>query len=90
MATNDYTLPTIEHATVTLNQWGRVEIRMDNGWVFYRLESYPEGTPAEDICYSRYGVFSPDCNFDNFVIVDETTIDADQIYDNGDKPDETI
>lgn len=85
------TLPTIAHATVTLNEWGRYVVQMDEGWVFYRLDSYPEGTPAEDICYSRYGVFSPSTDIENIlVIVDETTVDADQIYDNGDEPDETI
>lgn len=84
------TLPTIEHATVTLNQWGRVVIQMNSGWVFYDLREYPEGTPAEDICYYGYGVYPPDYDFNNIIVVDKSTIDADQIYDNGDKPDETI
>ena len=84
------TLPTIAHATVTLNQWGRVVIQMNSGWVFYDLREYPEGTPAEDICYYGYGVYSPDYDFNNIIVVDETTVDADQIYDNGNKPDETI
>ena len=84
------TLPTIAHATVTLNQWGRVVIQMNSGWVFYDLGEYPEGTPAEDICYYGYAVYSPDYDFNNIIVVDKSTIDADQIYDNGDKPDETI
>lgn len=84
MSTKDYTLPTIEHATVTLTQYGRVEVRMDDGWVFYLLDSYPEGTPAEDICYYRYGVYSPQRDFDNtFIVVDETTIDSNQIFGKG-------
>ena len=45
-------LPVIEHATVTLNENNRVVIRMDDGWVFYRLDIFPEDTPAEEIAYS--------------------------------------
>ena len=79
MAVN--TLPTIAHATVTENERGRIVVQMDDGWVYYRLDSYPVGTPAEDICYFRYGVFSPQTDIENIlVIVDETTIDAEQIY----------
>lgn len=78
--TRDYQLPNIEHATVTLNPRNRVVIQMDDGWVFYRKDSYPEGTPAEDICYYRYGVFAPRTDWSFLVIVDESTLDPDQIY----------
>jgi hypothetical protein len=91
MSTKDYTLPTIEHATVTLTQYGRVEVRMDDGWAFYLLDEYPEGTPAEEICYYCYGVFSPQRDFDStFVVVDKSTINPDQLFDGDNPPDETI
>ena len=92
---NTITLPngntlSIPHIHLALNEWNRVVMTMESGWVFYSLYSYPEGTPEEDICYSRYAVYAPDFDFSLIVVVDETTIDADQIYDNGDEPDETI
>lgn len=74
------TLPTIAHAETSFNEWGRVVIQMDDGWVFYRLDSYPEGTPAEDICYFGYGVFSANYDFTNIVVVDETTVESWQIF----------
>lgn len=74
------TLPTIAHAETSFNEWGRVVVQMDNGWIFYRLDSYPEGTPAEDICYSRYGVFPADYDFTNIIVVDETTVESWQIF----------
>lgn len=80
------TLPTIAHAQTSFNEWGRVVIQMDDGWVFYNLNSYPEGTPAEDICYSRYGVYPADYDFTKIIVVDETTINSDQIYGVSDKP----
>lgn len=84
MSIKDYTLPTIEHATVNWIYGTRVEVRMDDGWVFYLLDSYPEGTLVEDICYYRYGVFSPQRDFDNtFVVVDETTVNPNQIFGKG-------
>ena len=74
------TLPTIAHAETSFNEWGRVVIQMDDGWVFHRLDSYPEETPAEDICYFRYGVFSANYDFTNIVVVDETTVESWQIF----------
>lgn len=74
------TLPAIAHAETSFNEWGRVVVQMDNGWIFYRLDSYPEGTPAEDICYSRYGVFPADYDFTNIIVVDETTVESWQIF----------
>lgn len=85
MATND--LPTIAHATVTVNVRGRYEVQMDDGWLFYRNDLYPEGTAAEDICYFRWGSFSPQTDIENIlVVIDETTVNADQIFTVGNKP----
>lgn len=78
--TRDVELPTIEHATVTLNANNRVVIQMDEGWVFYRTTVYPEGTPEEDICYFSYGVFGLTTDFSAFVVVDASTVSEDQIY----------
>lgn len=77
-------LPVIEHATVTLNERNRVVVQMHEGWVFYRLDIFPEGTPPEDIAYSRYGVFSLEYDYSNFVVVAESDVPANQIY--GDTP----
>lgn len=92
MATTDYTLPVIEHATVSFNQWNRVVIQMDDGWVFYDKNDYRDENgelfdpEPDEICYSRYAVYSPEFDFDQyFVVVDETTVPAIQIYGIGDK-----
>lgn len=73
-------LPNIEHATVTLNERNRVVIQMDEGWLFYRLDMYPEDTPPEEICYSRYCVVSPATDFSLFVVVAEADVPANQIF----------
>lgn len=80
-------LPNIEHTTVTLNERGRVIVQMDAGWVFYDKRDYvdmngEQYTPSyEEISYFRYGVFSPQTDIENvLVVVDETTINPDQIY----------
>lgn len=83
-------LPNIEHATVTLNERNRVVIQMDDGYVFYWLNMYPEGTPPEDICYSRYCVVSPTTDFTQFVVVAESDVPADQIYGDTTPPTETV
>lgn len=88
---NTITLPngntlSIPHIHLELNEWNRVVVQAESGWVFYRLDIYPEETPAEDICYFGYGVFSPNYDFTNIVVVDETTVNADQIYSVGNKP----
>lgn len=74
-------LPKIEHAEVNLNERNRVEVKMHDGYVFYRLDSYPEGTPQEDICYSTWGSFSPTTDIKNILIVVERTPEIEnQIY----------
>ena len=80
---------TIPHANLLLNERSRVVVTMESGWVYYRLDTYPEGTPVEDICYFRYGVFSPLTDIENIlVIVDETTVDAGMICGTGNKHEE--
>lgn len=83
-------LPTIENAAVKLTNFNRIEIIMNGGYVFYDKENYAdlkdeEGNTREplpeEISYFRYGVFSPDTDFENrIVVVDETTISKDQIF----------
>ncbi len=83
-------LPYIPNATVTLTAYGRVEIIMNDGYVFYDKDNYSQLTDEEgnlrepmpeEISYFRYGAFAPDTDFKNrIVVVDETTINAEQIF----------
>lgn len=83
-------LPKIEHGTARKNQYGRVEIIMNEGFTFYDKNDYKdftdeEGNPREaspeEISYFRYGVFAPDTDFESrIVVVDETTMNSDQIF----------
>lgn len=79
-------LPTIAHATVSFNQWGRVVIQMDEGWVYWDRASFGidengnfiEPEAPEYISYSRYGVYAPDTDFDaRIVVVAESEIGND-------------
>lgn len=83
------TIPTIAHATVTANAYGRYNIVMDDGWVFWDRSDY--GTDEngnfveplpEEICYSRAGYNYPaDYDFDNrIVVVAEADVPANQIF----------
>ena len=87
-------LPYIPNATVQYNKWNRVEIIMNDGYVFYDKDNYAdltdeEGNPREpypeEISYFRYGVFSPATDFANrIVVVAEADVPADQIFGAGD------
>lgn len=93
------TLPTIEHATVTLNPRGRVVVQMDDGWVFCDMRDYEgltdeEGNPREplpeELSYYRYGVFSPATDIASCLLIKaESEVPADQIFGLGDNT-ETI
>lgn len=84
-------LPTIPHATVTLNEWGRVEFVMDEGYVFYKLSDYAnltddEGKPRdpypEEIIYSRAGYSYPlDYDFSTIIVVAEADVPADHTHE---------
>lgn len=74
---NTLSIPHI-HLDVLDDNW--VTMQTESGWVFYRLDSYPEGTPAEDICYFRYGVFSANYDFTKIIPVDETTVESWQMF----------
>lgn len=83
-------LPIIKNATVNLTAYGRVEITMNDGYVFYDKDNYADLTDdegnsreplPEEISYFRYGVFAPNTDFENrIVVVDETTINEEQIF----------
>lgn len=92
-------LPTIEHATVTLNVRNRVVIQMDEGWVFWDRASFGtdengnfiEPDAPEYISYSRYGVYAPNTDFDaRIVVVAESEVPADQIFGNATPPTEVM
>lgn len=86
-------LPVIEHATVTLNPRNRVVIQMNEGYVFYDKDHYTgltdeNGNPREplpeEICYYRYGVYSPATDFANrIVVVAESEVPDNQIFGTG-------
>ena len=82
-------LPTIAHATVTLNVRNRVVIQMDEGWVYWDRNdfgkdengNYIEPENPEDISYFRYGVYSPTTDFDGcIVVVAESEVPENQIF----------
>lgn len=83
-------LPKIEHATINYTDYGRVEIAMNDGYVFYDKDNYADLKDEEDnnrdplpeeISYFRYGVFAPDTDFENrIVVVDEATVNKNQIF----------
>lgn len=83
-------LPTIEHATVNFTDYGRVEITMNDGYVFYDKDNYSQltdddGNPREalpeEISYFRYGVFAPDTDFENRIVtVAESEVNKEQIF----------
>jgi hypothetical protein len=83
-------LQIIEHATVNSTDYSRVEIVMNDGYVFYDKDNYSqltdeEGDPREvspeEISYFRYGVFAPDTDFKNrIVVVGEKSTNENQIF----------
>ena len=76
--------PEIAHADVDINERGRVVIQMHKGYSFYDKAAYngltdEEGNArapfSDEIAYSRYGVFSPDTDFNaRFVVVKDSEI----------------
>lgn len=86
---SEITLPNIPHATVTLNVRNRVIIQMDDGYVFVNMANYDDltdedGNPREpypeELSYFRYGVFSPQTDFERFVVVEEDSVSQEQIF----------
>lgn len=83
-------LPIIEHATVNSTDYDRVEIIMNDGYVFYDKDNYSQLADEdgnlrepmpEEISYFRYGVFSPETDFESrIVVVDEKSINENQIF----------
>lgn len=67
-------LPKIPHADIKLNEQGRVEIKMEDGWYFYMGDIFPEDTPFEVIPKGIGGAFSPDTDFSTFVVIHESEI----------------
>ncbi len=76
------------HATIHRNVRNRVVIQMDAGWAFSNLADWDNevdenGNPyvplPEEIIYSRYGVFAPDTDFAKILVVDEATVNPEQI-----------
>lgn len=82
-------MPIIEHATITTNAYGRYNIVMNDGWVFYDLADYTrytddEGNPREpypdEIIYSRAGYNYPaNYDFSTIRVVAEADVPPYQI-----------
>jgi hypothetical protein len=68
-------IPKIPHANVRINERNRVVIEMHEDYSFYDRQSY-EGIRAEEITFSKYGVFAPDMDFNSRIAV---VNDADKI-----------
>lgn len=56
-------LPVIEHAEVTTNEVGRINITMKEGWLFYDLNDYETIENIEEYSYSNAGYNYP-INYD--------------------------
>lgn len=96
---SEIVLPTIPHADVTLNVRNRVVVQMHEGYVFWDRSLHTgftdeEGNPRdpypEEICYYRYGVFSPNKDFSLLVVVAESEVSADQIFGGNTEPNPEI
>lgn len=99
-------IPNIEHATITINDYGRYNIVMNEGWVFYDLHDYndmcdDEGNPItaeqyvelhpEAISYSRVFRNVPTTyDFSKIIVVAEEDVPADQIFGNVTPPTEVM
>ena len=80
----------MEHINLTENNLGRIVVTPDAGFVYYDKDSYTDltdenGNPREvlpeEISYFRYGVYSPETDFENrIVVVDENEISKEQIF----------
>lgn len=62
---NGIIIPYITHANVVMNQWGRVEITMHEGYVFWNKREFLDESgefvqpSPEDISYAKWGSFAP-------------------------------
>jgi hypothetical protein len=56
-------LPIIEHAKVVTNEVGRINIIMENDWLFYDLHDYETVEKVEEYSYSDAGYNYP-INYD--------------------------
>lgn len=80
----------MKHINLTENNLGRIVITTDDGFVFYDKDNYADltdenGNPREvlpeEISYFRYGVYSPETDFENrIVVVAENEISKEQIF----------
>ena len=81
-------LPTLEHATITVNPVGRYNLIMDDGWVFWDRNDYRDENgdyytpPDEELCYWRamYNLATTTDFAARFVVVAESDVPANQIF----------
>lgn len=80
----------MKHINLRENALGRIEIIPDEGFVFYDKDNYkdltdengnPREVTPEEISYFRYGVYSPETDFESRIVaVAETEIPKEQIF----------
>ena len=80
----------MEHINFNKNALNRIEIKTETGFVFYDKDAYKDLTNEEgesreplpeEISYFHYGVYSPDTDFENrIIVVEEKTVPKTQIF----------
>lgn len=88
---SNITIPNVTHADAYSAEYNFVILDMDDGYVFwdkrdYTIDGVYEEPAPEDICYSRWGSFSPSWDFTGIMEAVESEVPADQIYSAGNKP----
>lgn len=67
----------MKHIKLTQNALGRIEVTAEEGFVFYDKDNYKDLTDEEgnnreplpeEISYFRYGVYSPETDFENRIV----------------------
>lgn len=80
----------MEHIKLTQNALGRIEVTAEEGFVFYDKDNYKDLTDEEgnnreplpeEISYFRYGVYSPETDFENRIVTAaESEVPKEQIF----------
>lgn len=86
-------IPNLTNATAVLTEQNRVEIQMNDGYVFwdkhdYTIDGVYEKPAPEDICYSRWGSFTTNWDFSGIIEAVESEVPGNQFF--GKDNEETI
>jgi hypothetical protein len=69
-----FELPKIPHANVKLNEQGRIEIEMADGWYFYMSNIFGNDISLAEVPKCSKGTFSPNTDFSTLVVFCESEI----------------